>query len=210
LGNAGRYRDGQQLIDQLMEANPEPEQRLRLLYSQATLSRLRGDAAEADSAMEQVLTMRPFDESLSNDLSYAWIDRGVRLDEAEKLIRFALGRIPRQAAYLDTYGWLLYKKGDFDGAATWLSRANRVRGGDDPVIFDHLGDTYWNLGRKDDAVAQWRIAVDLVKDRTESELTNDDERRVKKTTHQKIEDVGTPAGPKIAPVGGEQKKDPSP
>lgn len=210
LGNAGRFRDAQQVIDQLMENNPDPEQRLRLLYSQATLSRLRGDAEEADTAMEQVLAMRQQDESISNDLSYAWIDRGVRLDEAEKLIRFSLGRIPRQAAYLDTYGWLLYKKGEFEGAATWLSRANRVRGGDDPVIFDHLGDTYWRLGRKDDAVAQWRIAVDLVKDRTEAELTNDDERRVKKSTHQKIEDVAKPEGPRIAPVGGEPRKDPAP
>lgn len=207
LGNAGRYRDAQQLIDQLMEANPDPEQRLRLLYSQATLSRLRGDMEEADSAMEQVLTMRPYDESLSNDLSYSWIDRGVRLDEAERLIRFSLGRIPRQAAYLDTYGWLLYKKGEFEGAATWLSRANRVRGGDDPVIYDHLGDTYWRMGRREDAVAQWRVSVELVRDRTEAELTNDDERRVKKTTQQKIDDVATTDGPKIAPLGGEPKKE---
>ncbi len=176
------------------------------LARQATLHRLQGREDEAVAILQSALPLRSNTESLNNDIAYSWIDRGIKMDEADRLIKYSLGRIPRQAAYLDTYGWLLYKKGDFEGARLWLTRANRVRGGDDPVIHDHLGDTHWRLGKRDAAVAQWQAALELIKDRTENELTNDDERRVSKTTKQKIDAAATSDGPKIAPLAGEPKK----
>jgi tetratricopeptide (TPR) repeat protein len=203
LGNAKRFRDAQQLLDESMQGNPDPMFRLELLARQAMLYRLQGREDEAVEVLQTALPMRANTESLNNDIAYSWIDRGIKTDEAETLIKFALGRIPRQAAYLDTYGWLLYKKGDFEGAWRWLSRANRVRGGDDPVIYDHLGDTQWRLGKRDDAVTHWQKAVELIQDRTENELTNDDERRVSRTTKQKIDDARSSEGPKIAPLAGE-------
>ena len=52
--------------------------------------------------------LKPDDVRLNNDVAYGWIDQGVRLDEAEPMIRYAVRRAPQQGAYLDTYGWLLY------------------------------------------------------------------------------------------------------
>jgi tetratricopeptide (TPR) repeat protein len=203
LGNAKRFREAQELLDELSQAAAGSGPVIELLARQANLYRLQGREDEAVSVLQSALPLRTSTESLSNDIAYSWIDRGIKLDEAEKLITHSLGRIPRQAAYLDTYGWLLYKKGDFEGARLWLTRANRVRGGDDPVIYDHLGDTHWRLGQRDDAIAQWQTAVALVKDKTEHELTNDDERRVKRATKQKIDDASSSEGPRIAPLGGE-------
>ncbi len=203
LGNAKRFNDAQQLLDELMRNNPDPMFRLDLLARQSTLFRLQGREDEAVAVLQAALPQRANTESLNNDIAYSWIDRGIKIDEAEKLIVYSLGRIPRQAAYLDTFGWLLYKKGDFEGAATWLRRANRVRGGEDPVIFDHLGDAQWRMGRRDQAKAHWNTAVELIKDRTEAELTNDDERRVSRMTKQKIDDASTSEGPKVAPLAGE-------
>ena len=203
LGSAKRFREAQALIDELTQANAGSGPVVELLARQANLYRLQGREDEAIAVLQSALPLRASTESLSNDISYSWIDRGIKLHDAEKLITHALGRIPRQAAYLDTYGWLLYKKGDFENARLWLTRANRVRGGDDPVIYDHLGDTHWRLGQREEAIAQWKTAVELVKDKTEHELTNDDERRVKRTTSQKIADAATSEGPKIAPLADE-------
>lgn len=106
-----------------------------------------------------------------NDLGYTLAEAGVRLEEAEKLIRFALGRHPENGAYLDSLGWVLYKKGRFTEAERWLGKAlhllrnsDLADGGDNAVIYDHLGDVHWRLENKDEARRYWQSAVDnLVK-----------------------------------------------
>lgn len=208
LGNARRFDEAQRLLNELRDSNPDPGLRLDVMARQAALYRLQGKEDEAVAILQAALPERASTESLSNDIAYSWIDRGIRLEEAEKLIRHSVGRIPRQAAYLDTYGWLLYKKGDLEGARLWLARANRVRGGDDPVIHDHLGDTLWRLGRKDEAIEQWSLAVELIKDRTEHELSNDDERRVARVTNAKVEDAKAGRDPQVADLGVDIKPQP--
>jgi Flp pilus assembly protein TadD len=41
-----------------------------------------------------------------------------------------------------------------------LERAVSLRP-DDPTINDHLGDVYWKVGRKDEAMFQWKRALAL-------------------------------------------------
>jgi len=205
LTSAKRYRDAESLLADLLDSAKDPQFRMRLLYSKSTLLRAQGRHDEADEAMESTLGMRSNDESLGNDLAYTWIDRGVRLDEAETLIIYAVGRAPRQAAFLDTYGWLLYKKGDFAGAEVWLSRANRIRGGDDPVIHDHLGDADWRLNRRTEAIENWKKAIQLIRGRREGEFAGDDERRVRDSTPRKVEDAENGKEPGAAGVAAPQK-----
>ncbi len=198
LTNARRFRDAGELLDAALSASPDPRLRLRLLYLKSTVLRAEGLHDAADEAMKTALQVQPGDESISNDLAYNWIDRGVHLDEARPMIRHALGRMPRQPAYLDTYGWLLYKVGDFAGAELWLSRSNRIRGGDDPVIHDHLGDVYWRLDRGKIALEHWGRAVELIREKRDGELNSDDERRVRDGTPQKIERATKGEEPAVA------------
>ncbi|MDO8629431.1 MAG: hypothetical protein Q7R41_02965, partial [Phycisphaerales bacterium] len=198
MTNAKRFRDAEEILNDILDAATDPQLRMRLLYSKSTLLRAQDRQDEADEAMKSVLAIRPNDESLSNDLAYNWIDRGIHLDEAERLIRYAVGHIPRQAAFLDTYGWLLYKRGDFSGAEVWLSRANRIRGGDDPVIHDHLGDANWRRGRRTEAIENWKKAVELIRARRKGEFASDDERRVRDATPKKIEDADAGKEPGVA------------
>ena len=204
MTNAKRFRDAEGLLNDILDAATDPQLRMKLLYSKSALLRAQDRRDEADDAMKSVLAMRPNDESLSNDLAYNWIDRGIHLDEAERLIRYAVGRIPRQAAFLDTYGWLLYKMGDFAGAEVWLSRANRVRGGDDPVIHDHLGDANWRMGRRTEAIENWKKAAELIHARRKGEFTSDDERRVRDATPKKIEDAVAGMEPGVASLATPQ------
>ncbi len=52
---------------------------------------------------------------------------------------------------------------DFDGAVRYLERAVELEPGD-PVINDHLGDAYWQVGRLVEARYQWLRAVTLSED----------------------------------------------
>lgn len=200
-------KDLQQAIDQINlwlgeTRNPQ----IRILYLQLLAAAQRSDhnEKEATVSLERALQIGPNNINtriaFSNDVSYSWIDQGIRLDEAEKMIRFAIYRVPRQRAYLDTYGWLLYKKGDFKGAEKWIERAWRSVGRDDPVVYDHLGDTLWRLGEKNKAVEHWKKAAELTVDKTDDELFSDDERRVNANIQQKIKAGQSNGSPKIAPL----------
>lgn len=96
-----------------------------------------------------------------NYLGYMWADRNENLDEAETLIRQALEAEPDNGAYIDSLGWVLYRKGQFEEALDLLLRAAEKIEQPDPVIYDHIGDAYLALGKKTEAVLYWRKALAL-------------------------------------------------
>ncbi|MFZ4597022.1 MAG: tetratricopeptide repeat protein [Terrimicrobiaceae bacterium] len=96
-----------------------------------------------------------------NYLGYMWADRNENLDEAEKLIRRALAFEPNNGAYLDSLGWVLFRKGRFEEALTELLRSTAALEQPDPVVLDHLGDTYEKLGRIAEAVLYWQKALQI-------------------------------------------------
>ena len=66
------------------------------------------------------------------------------------------------AAYIDSLGWVLFRKGDLKGARAELEKAAKLPGGDDdPVVWDHLADVLFRLGEKDKAIAAWQKALAL-------------------------------------------------
>ncbi|MGL4729279.1 MAG: tetratricopeptide repeat protein [Bosea sp. (in: a-proteobacteria)] len=95
-----------------------------------------------------------------NYLGYSWVDQGLNLDEAFKMLKQAVELRPRDGYIVDSLGWAYYKLGQYDAAARELERAIELKPFD-PVINDHLGDAYWKVGRKLEATFQWNHARDL-------------------------------------------------
>jgi tetratricopeptide (TPR) repeat protein len=97
----------------------------------------------------------------SNYLGYMWADHNMNLDEAETMIRRALEGEPNNASYLDSLGWVEFRQGKFDQALTDLLRAAKTAERDDPVVFEHIGDTYLKLNRMPEALEAWQKALTL-------------------------------------------------
>lgn len=93
-----------------------------------------------------------------NYLGYLWIDQGLHLNRALKMISQAVKKRPRDGYIVDSLGWGLYRTGDFVGAVKQLERAALLSPAD-PVINDHLGDAMWRVGRKREARFQWERAL---------------------------------------------------
>jgi tetratricopeptide (TPR) repeat protein len=96
-----------------------------------------------------------------NYIGYMWADHNMNLDEAEAMIRRALESEPNNASYMDSLGWVEFRKGKFDQALSDLLRAAKTVERDDPVVFEHIGDTYLKLNRVPEALDAWQKALAL-------------------------------------------------
>jgi tetratricopeptide (TPR) repeat protein len=146
----------------------------------SVLSGIHSAAHQNEQAEEQLLLILkddPDDATANNDLGYLWADQNKRLDEAERRIRRALELDKRQrnslmhvgmdsdrdnAAFVDSLGWLLFRKGAYQDARRELEKAAALpHGDDDPVVYDHLGDVYFRLKEMEKAHGAWRTALEL-------------------------------------------------
>src|SRR5207247_4382255 len=94
-------------------------------------------------------------------LCYRRTDINMNLYEAETMIKRALEMEPNNASYLDSFGWVEFRKGKFDLALSNLLNAAKAVDHDDPVIFEHIGDAYFKLNRISEALESWRKALAL-------------------------------------------------
>jgi len=138
------------------------------------------DMDRLDKATEQLKTLlaaQPDSPRYNNDLGYIMADHDKNLDEAEKMIRKALDEDRKErkkrrdesefdadddkdnAAYLDSLGWVLFKKKNYKEAKKFLLDAVQDPDGQHIEIMDHLADVQLALGEKADAVATWKKAL---------------------------------------------------
>ena len=96
-----------------------------------------------------------------NYLGYMWAEHNMHLEEAEDMIKRALQTDPNNGAYLDSLGWVEFRRGKFDQALNDLMRAAQNISRDDPVVFEHIGDTYSKLNRMPQALEAWQKAIVL-------------------------------------------------
>ncbi|MEO6873151.1 MAG: tetratricopeptide repeat protein [Chthoniobacterales bacterium] len=124
-----------------------------------------------------------------NYLGFMWADQGTHLDEAESYIKRALAVDPENGAFLDSLGWLDYRRGKYDQALAELLNAAHNLEADDPTVFEHIGDTYEKLNQLPQALDYWQRALAL--DKTNKKLAEKIQRL--KNNRGQPEPSGTPA-----------------
>ncbi|NOT00895.1 MAG: tetratricopeptide repeat protein, partial [Phycisphaerales bacterium] len=195
---AQRFDEAAQKLRMWIEETPEERVRFVFLQLLSQCHQSRGSAADAIEALERAHALAPSDVQSNNDLGYSLTDAGLRIEEAERMIRFALSRAPDNGAYIDSFGWLFYKKGRFDDARLWLKRAVNSNGGHDPVVYDHLGDALWRSGMADEADRQWRLAVELIQDKSNADRP--DLKRLLGRVQSKLDARSAGREPETAPL----------
>lgn len=164
-----------------------------LLYTISGLYLRTGGKQGSEEALKQVLKLDPSHPAAANDLGYAWAEEGRNLPEAEALIRQAVKSEPQNISFLDSMGWVLYKRGKFAEARQFMDRA--IGGKDsvrllrsDPVMLEHRGDILYRLGDKDAAESDWKGAADGVaarQDNVDSDMKSLQERVLEKSRRLK-------------------------
>jgi tetratricopeptide (TPR) repeat protein len=150
LDDAGKPNEAVGLLQLALERYPEHP---GVRYQIALLQDKAGQEREAVRSFESLLKARPEDASLLNALGYSLADRNQKLPRAEQLIRKALDASPDNPAFLDSLGWVRFRRGDIPGALPPLERAYRIF--PDPEIASHWGELLWMSGKQAEARALW-------------------------------------------------------
>jgi tetratricopeptide (TPR) repeat protein len=148
-----------QTVRSFMQAAGQTSDRYYLLSNFYSLA---GNHDAAVAALQQVLAIMPDHVGANNDLGYFWANAGIRIDQAEPMIRKALENKPDDPAFIDSLGWLYYKQGKFAEARTQLERALSLPGGSSPEVVRHLADTLYRLGLSAQAIERWAQAEQLL------------------------------------------------
>ncbi|MFH1420260.1 MAG: tetratricopeptide repeat protein [Planctomycetota bacterium] len=169
----------------------------------ATIDTRLGRHEQAVQQLRLVHDMNPGDPGINNDLGYTWADAGTNLQQAEEMIRLAVGEHPREAAYVDSLGWVLYKMGRFEEAIVQLQRAVRHAETEDPTIFNHLADALYRTGRKQKARAAWEKAIELTKlDRAPP--PSEEDKVLRKRVEVKLRQLADGKAVDTAPLGSDK------
>jgi tetratricopeptide (TPR) repeat protein len=123
-----------------------------------------GDTIEA---LKKSIKYNPKSARAYNFLGYLYADNNMNLDESIDLIKKALEYEPSNGAYLDSLGWAYFRKSQFDLALKNLLEAEKELAREkspDPVVYDHIGDTYIQMGKVMKAVEYWDKSLKMKKD----------------------------------------------
>ncbi|MDP7101410.1 MAG: tetratricopeptide repeat protein, partial [Rhodospirillales bacterium] len=156
-----RYAESNKAYEQAKSRIPKfKTQHWSIFYSNGISYERIKKWPQAEKEFLKALELRPNHPSVLNYLGYSWVEQGLHLGRAQKMIRSAVKQRPRDGYIIDSLGWVLYRLGDMKGAVKQLERAIELRP-EDPTINDHLGDIYWAVGRKNEAAFQWNRALTL-------------------------------------------------
>jgi tetratricopeptide (TPR) repeat protein len=115
---------------------------------------------QSEADMQQALKLYPEQPVVLNFLGFSWADQNRNLRQAHDMIQKALDQRPNDGEIVDSLGWVLLRQGDAHQAVKVLEKAAEMMPVD-PTITGHLGDAYWDTGRKLEAEDQWRRALVL-------------------------------------------------
>jgi len=117
-----------------------------------------GQPLRSETALRRAIALNPDHHQALNYLGYMWAERGRKLKEAKSLIGRALELNPDNPAYLDSLAWALFRMGDPRGAESLMVKALQ-QVPDDPILLEHYADILAALGRKTEAIENYRQAL---------------------------------------------------
>ena len=140
----GDLESARSLLEVTLKENPNET---RLYMELALVLDKIGRRDEAVGVAKKGMIVFPDDAGLQNFIGYMYAEKGINLDEAMALIKSALEKKPKEPAYLDSLGWVYYKKGMYDKAYPLLKEALKGAPEEDEIK-EHMKAVLEKLGIK--------------------------------------------------------------
>ncbi|MBI3920517.1 MAG: tetratricopeptide repeat protein [Armatimonadetes bacterium] len=131
-----------------------------LINARADLHDKLGEVEKAEEDYRLLLKREPGNPTAQNNLGYFLANHNKNLDEALALIQKAVKAEPKLGSFVDSLGWIYYRRGQYEEARQQLARAKRL----EPKVAEihyHLGIVLRDMKRPEDAKEEFIHAVDL-------------------------------------------------
>jgi predicted Zn-dependent protease len=110
---------------------------------------------EMIEAFENAIKTDPSSNAIKNNYAYYLALRNLNLSKAESLINEVIQKVPYNSYYLDTYGFILFKKGDYGNAKIIFLKAILYTEKKPGILYEHLGDAYYKTNDIENALDSW-------------------------------------------------------
>lgn len=117
-----------------------------------------GDFEKTVYYMKKAIEELPEDHEALNYLGYLYADKNINLDESEELILRALKYSPTNYAYIDSLGWVYYRKKMYEKAEETFEN---IKEANDPIIYEHIGDVKSALHKYQEALQFYKKSLKL-------------------------------------------------
>ncbi len=148
-------------ISKALELKPETELKIQSYNLLAEIYRNQQLDSKSDSCFELILEIDSENLMIRNNYSYYLSLRDEKLDYALELSKLTIEMEPANATYLDTYGWILFKMGEYKEAKKYIELAIRNGAYNNSEVLDHYGDIMLKLGNCREAIEAWETIVEL-------------------------------------------------
>ena len=138
----------------------DEDQRWRLLYMRGICYERINNWESAEEDFLKSLDINPESPQVLNYLAYSWIEKNIFLNESLKMLKKAYEKNPKSHYILDSLAWAHFKKKNLK-IASQLMEEVIIRAPGEAISLDHLGDIYFAMGRRREALYMWRQAKDL-------------------------------------------------
>ena len=128
-----------------------------------------GEWHKAEKDLLSSLEASPEQAYVINYLAYSWIEQGVKIEQALKMLEKANNLKSNDPYIIDSLGWALFKLKRYEDARSHLQSAVKLMPSD-PIVNDHYGDVLWKSGNKIQARYYWSYVLNL--EDTEEDLKN--------------------------------------
>ncbi len=124
------------------------------------------DKAEKDFLTS--LDIKPDSANVLNYLAYGWVEREIRIDQSLQMLEAAYKANPESYYIIDSLAWAHFKKNNLNEAARLMEMVIDMAPGE-AISLDHLGDIYYAMNRKREAIHFWQQALELAEPEDEIE-----------------------------------------
>ena len=124
------------------------------------------DLAEKDFLKS--LEIKPDSPNVLNYLAYGWVEREMKLDRSLQMLEEAYEANPESFYIIDSLAWAHFKKNNLSEAARLMEMVIDIAPGE-AISLDHLGDIYYAMNRKREAIHFWQQALELAEPEDEIE-----------------------------------------
>ena len=151
LRTVERWRDARSVLTRALERDATNTD---LMYDLSLILERLARHEEMEQQLRRIIELKPDHHHAHNALGYSYAERGIRLDEAQKLVSRALELAPGDPFITDSLAWVAYRQGRLEQAEELLRGAYRAR--PDTEIGTHLAEVLWARGQRDEARQIWR------------------------------------------------------